>query len=115
MLAEKLETVIARSTLTTRMRDFYDIHILWSEKADMINIETFRHAIINVARKRGTLELFDDIDEILDDIVESDYLRNNWSNYRKGSYYVGDLEWADVLKTTVNILKNEIVSLSVKT
>lgn len=114
MLAEKLETVIARSTLNTRMRDFYDIHILWSEKANMINIETLRRAIINVARKRETLELFDDIDEILDDIVESDYLRNNWNNYRKGSYYVGDLEWADVLETTVNILKNEIGSLSVK-
>ena len=114
MLAEKLETVIARSTLNTRMRDFYDIHILWSEKANMINIETLCRAIINVARKRGTLELFDDIDEILDDIVESDYLRNNWNNYRKGSYYVGDLEWSDVLETTVNILKNEIGSLSVK-
>ena len=115
MLAEKLETVIARSTLNTRMRDFYDIHILWSEKANMINIETLRRAIINVARKRGTLELFDNMDEILDDIAESDYLRNNWSNYRKGSYYVGDLEWADVLEITVNILKNEIGSLSVKT
>lgn len=114
MLAEKLETVIARSTLNTRMRDFYDIHILWSEKANMINIETLRRAIVNVARKRGTLELFDNMDEILDDIVESDYLRNNWNNYRKGSYYVGDLEWADVLETTVNILKNEIGSLSVK-
>ena len=114
MLAEKLETVIARSTLNTRMRDFYDIHILWSEKANMINIETLRRAIINVARKRETLELFDTMDEILDDIVESDYLRNNWSNYRKGSYYVSDLEWSDVLKTTVNILKNEIGSLSVK-
>ena len=115
MLAEKLETVIARSTLNTRMRDFYDIHILWSEKANMINIETLRRAIINVARKRETLELFDTMDEILDDIVESDYLRNNWNNYRKGSYYVGDLEWADVLETTVNILKNKIGSLSVKT
>lgn len=114
MLAEKFETVIARSTLNTRMRDFYDIHILWSEKANMINIETLRRAIINVARKRETLELFDTMDEIIDDIAESDYLRNNWSNYRKGSYYVGDLEWADVLKTTVNILKNEIGSLSVK-
>lgn len=114
MLAEKLETVIARSTLNTRMRDFYDIHILWSEKANMINIETLRRAIINVARKRETLELFDNMDEILDDIAESDYLRNNWNNYRKGSYYVGDLEWADVLETTVNILKNEIGSLSVK-
>ena len=112
MLAEKLETVIARSTLNTRMRDFYDIHILWSEKANMINIETLRRAIINVARKRETLELFDTMDEILDDIAESDYLRNNWSNYRKGSYYVGDLSWDAVLDTTLSIFKKEIGTLT---
>jgi len=109
MLAEKLETVIARSTLNTRMRDFYDIHILWSEKADMINIKTLRGAIVNVARKRGTLELFDNTDDILNDIKESDHLRNNWYNYKKSNYYVGDLEWADVLETTVNVLKNGIL------
>ncbi len=95
------------------MRDFYDIHILWSEKADMINIETLRRAIINVSRKRGTLVLFDNINEILSDIAESDYLRNNWGNYKKGSYYVGDLEWSNVLETTVNILKNEIGNLRI--
>lgn len=108
MLAEKLETVIARSTLNTRMRDFYDIHILWSEKADMINIETLRRAIINVARKRGTLALFDNTEEILSDIEKSEYLRNNWGNYKKGSYYVGDLPWDTVLETTLFIFKNEI-------
>ena len=111
VIAEKLETVIARSTLNTRMRDFYDIHILWSEKADIINIDTLRRAIINVARKRGTIELFDNIDEILRDIVESDYLRNNWGNYKKGSFYVGDLSWDTVLGTTLFIFKNEVGAL----
>lgn len=111
VLAEKLETVIARSTLNTRMRDFYDIHKLWSEKADIINIDTLRRAIINVARKRGTIELFDNADEILRDIAESDYLRNNWSNYKKGSFYVGDLSWDTVLKTTSFIFKNEVGAL----
>lgn len=113
MLAEKLETVIARSTLNTRMRDFYDIHILWFEKSDMINIETLRRAIINVARKRGTLNLFYNTDEILSDIVESDYLRNNWNNYKKSNYYVADLEWSAVLETTIGILKNEIGNLNI--
>ena len=32
LFAEKLETVLARNTANTRMRDFYDIHILWREK-----------------------------------------------------------------------------------
>ena len=76
-------------------------------------MKTLRSAIINVARKGETLDLFDNIEEILSDIAESDYLRNNWGNYKKGSYYVGDLERTDVLETTVNILKNEIGNLSV--
>ncbi len=114
MLAEKLETVIARSTINTRMRDFYDIHILWSEKADMIDIEILRRAIVNVARKRGTLHLLDDIDDILGDISESEYLRNNWNNYKKGSYYVGELSWDLVLETTKLIFKNEIGVLTAR-
>lgn len=113
MLAEKLETVIARAALNTRMRDFYDIHILWSERAEVINIDTLRNAIVNVARKRKTIKLFDNINEILDDISQSDYLQNNWNNYKKSNYYVGDLEWQDVLKTTFEILKKEVGSLGV--
>lgn len=113
MLAEKLETVIARATLNTRMRDFYDIHILWSERAEVINVDTLRNAIVNVARKRETIKLFDNINEILDDISQSDYLQNNWNNYKKSNYYVGDLEWQDVLKTTFEILKKEVGYLGV--
>ena len=95
------------------MCDFYDIHILWSEKADIINIDTLRRAIINVARKRGTIELFDNTDEILRDIAESDYLRNNWGNYKRGSFYVGDLSWDTVLGTMLFIFKNEVGALKV--
>ena len=113
MLAEKLETVIARSTLNTRMRDFYDIHVLWSEKVEMINIDTLRNALIKVARKRETIELFENINEILDEISQSDYLRNNWKNYKKSNHYVGDLEWQDAIKTVIDILKNEVGSLSI--
>ena len=113
ILAENLETVIARSTLNTRMRDFYDIHILWSEKSDMINIDTLCNAIINVARKRGTLNLFDNADDILNDLKESEYLRNNWDNYKKANYYVGDLSWDAVLETTLYVFKNKVGELTV--
>lgn len=113
LLAEKLETVVARSTLNTRMRDFYDIHLLWSEKAALISVETLRRAIFNVARRRGTLGLFNNIDEILSDIAESSYLENNWYNYKNSSYYVGNLEWTKVLETTVEIFKNKVGKLCI--
>ena len=108
VLAEKLETIVARSTLNTRMRDFYDIHILWTEMQSDINLKILEQAIINVARKRGTLHLFDNLDSILADIKQSDYLENNWNNYKEYNYYVGDLAWQDVLQTSCNILEKEI-------
>lgn len=108
MLAEKLETVIARSTLNTRMRDFYDIHILWCERREEINVEILRSAIINVARKRGTLDLLDNATGILDDISESAALKKSWINYQKGSYYVGDLSWNTVFNTVAFLVKEKI-------
>lgn len=108
VLAEKLETIVTRSTLNTRMRDFYDIHILWTEMQSDINLKILEQAIINVARKRGTLHLFDNLEEILADIKQSDYLKNNWNNYKEYNYYVGDLAWQDVLQTSCNILEKEI-------
>ena len=108
VLAEKLETIVARSTLNTRMRDFYDIHILWTEMQSEINLKILEQAIINVARKRGTLHLFDNLDDILKDIKQSDHLESNWQNYKAYNYYVGNLDWQDVLRTSCNILENEI-------
>lgn len=108
VLAEKLETIVARSTLNTRMRDFYDIHILWTEMQSDINLKILEQAIINVARKRGTLHLFDNLDDILKDIKQSNHLESNWQNYKTYNYYVGNLDWQDVLHTSCNILENEI-------
>ena len=108
VLAEKLETIVARSTLNTRMRDFYDIHILWTEMQSEINLKILEQAIINAARKRGTLHLFDNLDDIIKDIKQSDYLESNWQNYKSYNYYVGNLDWQDVLQTSCNILEKEI-------
>ena len=42
-------------------------------------------------------------------IVYSD----NWNNYKKSNYYVGDLEWQDAINTVIDILKNEVGYLGI--
>ena len=37
ILAEKLQTILSRGILNTRMRDFYDIHVLMSIYKDDID------------------------------------------------------------------------------
>ncbi len=113
MFAEKLETIVARDTANTRMRDFYDIHTLWAEKSDDINVEILKSAIITVARKRNTLHLFDNSEEIIRNIRNSTYLRDNWNNYKKNNYYVDEIEWEDTVDTVNTILHDIVGSLQI--
>lgn len=43
LLAEKLETIIARSTANTRMRDFYDVYLL--SKTQYIDMQNLKSAL----------------------------------------------------------------------
>ena len=57
VLAEKLETIVSRGITNTRMRDFYDIHILQKLYSDTINTADLKAALIATAGKRDTLVL----------------------------------------------------------
>ena len=46
VLAEKLETVVSRATTNTRMRDFYDLHILSQLHGQSIVPAALRAALI---------------------------------------------------------------------
>lgn len=108
LLAEKLETVAARGTANTRMRDFYDIYTLWHDKESEIDVEILRKAFYNTANKRGTLLLMENVHSVLKEIGYSNDLRKLWLNYVQDSVYVKDLEWDKVLET-VNIVFSKIV------
>jgi len=60
VLAEKLETVISRNVTNTRMRDFYDIHILQQFYGESLCAPVLRDALVATATKRGTLEQMKD-------------------------------------------------------
>ena len=52
ILAEKIETVLSRSTANTRPRDFYDIHILYTLRCSECNLATLKQALERSTRYR---------------------------------------------------------------
>ncbi len=107
LLAEKLETIMARQTGNTRMRDFYDIYVL--TKHGGINYPTVRDAFIATCEKRDTLILFPSFDEILESIRTNTFMQATWENYRRNNYFVGGLTWEDVNRK-VKMLKETALS-----
>ncbi len=98
LLAEKLETVVSRGLANTRMRDFYDIHILLSQYRSDLNYTTLEAAFSSVCRNRGSAKSQPQIYEIINDIEQDDGIRKEWDRYQKAnSFYVGDLRMEDVV------------------
>ena len=96
LLAEKLETIMVRAEANTRMRDFYDIHVLLEQDAETIDRDTMKAAFYATCNKRGSIELIGTIDDVINKIADDETMRQLWNNYRKTNYYVGALEWEEV-------------------
>lgn len=65
ILAEKIQTILSRGLLNTRMRDFYDVTTLFDRYTDSINYNDLSLAFNRTCRKRGTLTLLKHYEEIV--------------------------------------------------
>lgn len=104
VLAEKLETLIARSTTNTRMRDFYDIYILSKLQKENIDYDLLKEAISATAKRRCTFQLLSDAERILDQIEKSPEMKDLWKRYQFKFSYAEKLEWDEVMQAVKNML-----------
>lgn len=103
ILAEKLQTVLSRGILNTRMRDFYDLYTLSLRYADIINDETLEQAFKATCRKRGSMKLIESGNMIIDNISENMDLNRLWQAYRKKYSYAADLNYNKVVNAVRDI------------
>ena len=122
VLAEKLETIITRTTTNTRMRDFYDIAILQQLYGSTLDPHVLHDALLATAHKRGTerhlAEAADMVkagavvidvamnrnadgklcgDVVFDEVEASPVMQDLWVAYQKKFSYASDLGWNTVM------------------
>lgn len=105
ILAEKLQTVLVRGVLNTRMRDFYDIHELSRLYTEAIGAPTLRAAFQATCRKRGTERLLEEGTTILDGIASNPSLQRLWESYQKKFSYAADLSYADIIESATALFQ----------
>ena len=97
LLAEKLETIMVRAEANTRMRDFYDIHVLLKQDVVTVDRDLLKAAFYATCKNRGSTEQIGTINDVITKIAGDETMKQQWDNYRKTNYYVGTLEWDDVI------------------
>jgi predicted nucleotidyltransferase component of viral defense system len=111
VLAEKLETMITRGTLNTRMRDFYDIYALTTTELLKIDPTILRDAFFNTSKKRGSTLVVSDAARILIEVGVSNEMISLWEKYQRKYDYAFDINWSEVIKsvkTLYGIIKTDV-------
>lgn len=96
VLAEKIETMFSRSTLNTRMRDFYDMWALFNMGTE-IDDAILAEAIAATARTRGHEVSLADSGSVIDALSASEAMTEHWERYRDRNDFAADLSWGEAL------------------
>lgn len=103
LLSEKLQTVLARGVLNTRMRDYYDIHALLDLYAGQLDRSAFQEAFKKTCRKRKTENLAEQAEDILNTIESSARMRALWENYQKKYSYAEGITFVEVMQSVRDV------------
>lgn len=106
LLAEKLETIMARATANTRMRDFYDIYVISRQKP--FDPTILKMAFLATSSERNTADQITDFRSILETVEADNVMRRQWENFRKESFFVGELTWNEVMGS-VKLLAESVI------
>lgn len=107
VLAEKLETIFSRSTANTRMRDFYDVYVLWHTRRSDINLSILKEAFERTVRKRESdFLLRGGIPESAEALPGSKEMKELWTRYQKKYTYADDIAWQDAVAAAKELYEN---------
>lgn len=103
VLAEKMQTIVARGIANTRMRDFYDIDALLAAFEHRIDRETLRDAFSNTSAKRGTGTDAATVDRIIAMLRGNPRMLELWNAYRKRFQYASQIEWETIIASAERV------------
>ena len=103
-MAEKIETVLSRSIVNTRPRDFYDIHILYALRGAECNAKMLLQALERTANKRGSRKVLEVYPDIIAEIRASEQLQGFWKKYQRDFDYAKDISFDDACDTVQRIM-----------
>lgn len=105
VFAEKLQTILSRGILNTRMRDFYDVHVLLVSHKRDVDREILKRAFHATCKNRKTENIIDNLKSIYESFACDEKLSLLWLSYQRKYSYAKDIDFGSVLLSLDALLK----------
>lgn len=102
VIAEKLETILRRAEANSRIRDYYDLYLIYTKGWNDVKINDLRKAIDKTFEKRNYTG---NIEEAIAILKDSDIIKNRWNLYKKKYEYANDIDYEEIMKCVEEIIK----------
>ena len=105
IIAEKYESIIKRSTLNTRIRDYYDLYILTHLGKNLSN-KMLIDAIKATSKYRETYNIINDkntVDDVINSIKNDNSLQEQWNKYQKNYEYAKGIKYEQLVDSIRSI------------
>ena len=97
ILAEKFETISSRNITTTRIRDFYDLYMIYNIYKNKFDKDILKKAIERTSQYRGSFDLVSKYNEIAELLKTSNYMKNLWNKYIKSNIYAKEIDFLNTV------------------
>ncbi|WP_418790378.1 nucleotidyl transferase AbiEii/AbiGii toxin family protein [Phosphitispora sp. TUW77] len=103
VLAEKLETIVTRGIANTRLRDFYDVYILYQLRGHECDRSTLNNALVETASKRKSGAVMSNYRAALNSIAESEQMKGFWKKYQTDFVYAKEIDFMEICRLIIRI------------
>ena len=100
VLAEKIETILSKLETSSRMKDYYDIYLIY--KFSKIDIAKFRKAVEKTFEKR---EFDADLATNLNIVKNSKILREKWASYSRKNNYAKNISYDETINCLTEFIE----------
>lgn len=102
VIAEKLETILRRAEANSRIRDYYDLYLIYTKGWNDVKVDNLRKAIDKTFEKRNYTG---NIEEAITILKDSKIIKNRWDSYNKKYEYANDIDYDEIMKCIEEIVK----------
>lgn len=102
VIAEKLETILRRAEANSRIRDYYDLYLIYTKGWNDVKVDDLRKAIDKTFEKRNYTG---NIEEAITILKDSKIIKNRWDSYKKKYEYANDIDYDEIMKCIEEIVK----------
>lgn len=97
VLAEKMETIITRGILNTRLRDFYDVYILSKLETIKFDQSLYSEAVAATIERRGSSGVTSKVETVIKTIRNDITMQDRWLKYQREFEYARGITFNETL------------------